>query len=113
MLAWLFLVGSLWGAWFTWNAHRPIFDKPRLSVLGFFAGWLTKELAFHHLFWQAVVTLLFLALIHSRPFRAFAKQVAEVAGINALARDLAGIWRDGVDGQRPWGRVQRRAWRCL
>ena len=58
--SWLFLVGSLWGAWFTWNAYRPIASHPRLSVLSFFAGWLTTELALHHLAWQAVVTIGFI-----------------------------------------------------
>lgn len=59
--AWLFLAGSLWGAWFTWNAYRPIADRPRLAVLSFFAGWLTTELALHHIAWQAVLTAGFIA----------------------------------------------------
>lgn len=41
--------------------------------------------------------------------RGGADWLTEVSASNALARDLAGIWRDGVDGQRPWGRIQRRA----
>jgi len=60
--SWLFLAGSVWGAWFTWNAYRPISDRPRLSVLSFFAGWLTTELALHHIAWQAVLTAGFLWL---------------------------------------------------
>ncbi len=57
--SWLFLAGSLWGAWFTWNAYQPIASRPRLSVLSFFAGWLTTELALHHIAWQAVLTIAF------------------------------------------------------
>jgi acetyl esterase/lipase len=60
--SWLFLAGSLWGAWFTWNAYRPIASRPRLSVLSFFAGWLTTELAIHHIAWQAVLTVGFIWL---------------------------------------------------
>ena len=60
--SWLFLVGSLWGAWFTWNAYRPIASHPRLSIVSFFAGWLTTELALHHLAWQVLVTIGFIWL---------------------------------------------------
>ncbi len=53
---WLFLAVALVGAWFTYNAFRPHYRHPRLSVVSFFAGWLTTELAFHHLAWQVLVT---------------------------------------------------------
>lgn len=59
--SWLFLVASLWGAWFTWNAYRPIHAQRHLSVLSFFAGWFTLELPLHHIGWQAVVTFAFAA----------------------------------------------------
>ena len=52
--SWLFLAASLWGAWFTWNAYRPIHRLRHLSVLSFFAGWFTTELPLHHVAWQAV-----------------------------------------------------------
>jgi acetyl esterase/lipase len=55
-----FLVVSLVGAWFTFNALRPLGWKLFL-VPGFFAGWLTSELAMHHLFWQAIATFVFIA----------------------------------------------------
>jgi hypothetical protein len=29
-ISWLFLAAALWGAWFTWNAYRPIY-RPRGS----------------------------------------------------------------------------------
>ena len=56
--SWLFLAASLWGAWFTWNAHRPL-RGPRIAALGFAAGWLTSELAIQHIAWQAVATAIF------------------------------------------------------
>jgi acetyl esterase/lipase len=59
LVPWLFLGVSLWGAWFTYNAYRPITAHPQLSILSFFAGWLTTELALHHIVWQAVLTALF------------------------------------------------------
>jgi acetyl esterase/lipase len=56
-MSWLFLAVSLWGAWFTWNALRPSWDSPRFAVVSFAAGWLTTELALHHVAWQLVATL--------------------------------------------------------
>ncbi len=61
-IPWVFLAVSLWGAWFTWNAYRPWRRHRHLSALSFFAGWLTTELALHHLAWQAVATAVFLWL---------------------------------------------------
>src|SRR5439155_15796917 len=58
-LAWLFLAASLCGAWFTWNALRPMAGPSRRGVVSFFAGWLTGELALHHLAWQFGMTLVF------------------------------------------------------
>ncbi|HEX5064827.1 MAG TPA: alpha/beta hydrolase [Myxococcota bacterium] len=66
-MSWLFLAVSLWGAWFTYNALRPSWDSPRFAVVSFAAGWLTSELALHHILWQAVATAFFLyagALAH-------------------------------------------------
>ncbi len=67
--SWLFLFVSLWGAWFTFNAYRPITAHRRLSVVSFFAGWLTAELALHHIAWQAVCTagFVWLGALHGWP----------------------------------------------
>lgn len=54
-----FLLVSLWGAWFTWNTYRPIHRPAPLAAVSFFAGWITSELALHHLIWQAVATVVF------------------------------------------------------
>jgi acetyl esterase/lipase len=58
-MPWIFLAVSIWGALFTWNARRPLFRARFLSVPVFFAGWLTSELAAHHIVWQALATLAF------------------------------------------------------
>jgi acetyl esterase/lipase len=57
--SWLYLAVSLWGAGFTLNAHRPRWTGPRVSALSFASGWLTTELALHHIAWQAAATLVF------------------------------------------------------
>ncbi len=59
--SWLFLGAALWGAWFTWNGYRPIYRHGRLSVVSFFAGWLTTELALHHIAWQVLFAAGFIA----------------------------------------------------
>ena len=59
LVPWLFLAVSLWGAWFTYNAVRPMHAGARRTVFSFFAGWLTAELAVHHLVWQLLMTALF------------------------------------------------------
>jgi acetyl esterase/lipase len=56
-MSWLFLFASLWGVWFTWNALRPSWDSERFAVVSFAAGWLTSELALHHLAFQVLATI--------------------------------------------------------
>jgi acetyl esterase/lipase len=58
----LFLVVALVGAWFTFNAYRPIHWPAPLALVSFFAGWLTAELALHHLAWQIAMTAVFVWL---------------------------------------------------
>ncbi len=62
MVSWLFLAVSLVGAALVWNVFRPLRAGARLSAVSFFVGWLTGELALHHILWQGVATLVFLAL---------------------------------------------------
>jgi len=67
--AWLFLGASLVGAWFTLNALRPMPRRRHRAVISFFAGWLTAELAIHHIAWQAIVTGVFVwaGALHTWP----------------------------------------------
>lgn len=58
-MSWLFLFVSLIGGWLTYNTYHPIYAPSRRAAVSFFAGWLTAELALHHIAWQAVATLLF------------------------------------------------------
>jgi acetyl esterase/lipase len=58
MVSWIFLLVCLVGAGLVWNVYRP--RNGRYSAPpSFFLGWLTGELGLHHIFWQAVATLLF------------------------------------------------------
>jgi acetyl esterase/lipase len=61
-MPWIFLAVSLVGAAFTWNAWFPSRRRfTPLRVPSFFAGWLTSELAAHHIAWQAVATVFFVS----------------------------------------------------
>jgi acetyl esterase/lipase len=58
--AWVFLGVTAFGALFTLNAFLP--GRRALSLLpSFMAGWLTNELAAHHLVWQLLATIFFIA----------------------------------------------------
>lgn len=62
MVSWLFLLVCLVGAALVWNVFRPLRAGARLSAVSFFLGWLTGELALHHILWQGVATAAFVAL---------------------------------------------------
>jgi acetyl esterase/lipase len=55
----MFLAVSLIGAWFTFNAFNPMVAHRRRSIISFFAGWLTAELALHHIAWQVAAAVVF------------------------------------------------------
>lgn len=57
----LLLLFSLAAAWFTYNVYRPMHGGSRRGAVSFFAGWLTGELALHHVAWQFVVVLALVA----------------------------------------------------
>lgn len=114
-MSWLFLVASLIGAWFTYNAFFPSAVSTHRSGISFFAGWLTSELALHHIAWQAVATLLFIAsgALAAWPgwlgllitiaswvglWRCYwGAQEAETAMEAALQRALGADYRDRID----------------
>lgn len=68
-MATAYLVGASVGLWFTKQALRPVRLPAYRAIPSFFAGWLTNELAFHHLAWQVVTAAAFVrsgALRHAR-----------------------------------------------
>jgi acetyl esterase/lipase len=56
----LFLLATVVGVLFTLNALRPARRFWPLVGAGFFASWLTAELALHNIFWQGVLAALFI-----------------------------------------------------
>ncbi len=89
MVPWLFLAVSVWGAAFTANALRP---SHRWQFIGpsFFADWLTSELAWWHVGWQAVATAVFalLGAFDAWPgWLGLAVTVASWIGLVGLARE--------------------------
>jgi len=60
MVSWVFLLVSLIGAGFTFNASKPHFRGGPLLMPSFFAAWITGELAAHHGVWQLIATAVFL-----------------------------------------------------
>ncbi len=85
-MTWLFLLVSLIGAWLTYNAYRPTFAPPRRAAISFFAGWLTTELALHHIAWQLVMTLIF---IRAGALAAWPGKL----GLLVTLISWAGLWR--------------------
>ena len=62
MVSWLFLLVTLVGAWFTFNAYLPVRARGPMIGGSFFAGWLTSELSAHHFAWQLVATVFFVSV---------------------------------------------------
>ncbi len=60
--SWLFLFVSLVGAAFTASALFRIRRISYLIIPYFFGAWLTGELALHHVVWQALATVAFVAM---------------------------------------------------
>jgi acetyl esterase/lipase len=60
--SWAFLVVTLIGAWFTFNAYVPQRRTGPFIVPSFFAGWLTSELSAHHFAWQLLATIFFISM---------------------------------------------------
>ena len=59
VMPWAFLVVTVIGALFTFNAYVPQRRTGPLIVPSFFAGWLTSELSAHHFAWQLAATVFF------------------------------------------------------
>jgi acetyl esterase/lipase len=55
----LFLFLSLLFGWLAYNLYHPIYRHPLLSMFSFLSGWLTGELALHHILWQVLLVILF------------------------------------------------------
>jgi len=57
----LFLILALLSAWATYNLYFPVYKHSKGVVISFLSGWLVGELVWHHLVFQVVLTLVFVA----------------------------------------------------
>ena len=55
----LFFLLSLLFGWLAYNLYHPIYRHQVLSAISFLSGWLTGELALHHILWQVLLVTLF------------------------------------------------------
>jgi acetyl esterase/lipase len=100
MIAWFFLAVSLIGAWLTYNVYRPHYVSGRLALLSFVTGWLTGELALHHIACQVLATLFFVwegALDHAAGRLALWISVASWIGLG-LAYFRGGSAAAAIEG---------------
>jgi len=99
-MSWLFLSLSLVGAWLTYNTYHPTYAPPRRAAFSFFAGWLTAELALHHLAVQGLVTLLFIraGALHAWPGK---------VGLLVTIVSWVGLWRCYWRGREATPAVER------
>lgn len=80
----LFLKAAALGAINTVNARKPISRLGRASVLSFFPGWLTSEMPFHAIAWQAAASVGFIrkgALRSPKGWAALGLSAASWAGL--------------------------------
>ena len=88
-LGWVALVASAVAALLTLNAYFPVKSPSLPAAISFFAGWLTCELAAHHLIFQFAVAGLFVyfgVLDHWSGWAALALSVASWASLSRLHR---------------------------
>ena len=130
-MSWAFFIVSVIGALFTINALWPVRRPEPFALPSFFAGWLTSELPYHHLVWQAVATLAWIAvgaLDHWPGVAGLAITLCSWVGLvmlirrselapavieAALREGLGDDYRDQIDAVRAgaWGRTL--AWRQI
>lgn len=112
--AYLFLGASLLGTAFTYNALRPRRSGRAMLLAGFFASWLTIELAVHHLVFQFAMVCTLVALGGLSEWPGWLALLITAASWAAMLR----LWLDGrqtsttlraaLDGfiePGPWPRV--------
>ena len=79
------------GLWFTKQALWPAQLPRKRAIPSFFAGWLTNELAFHHLAWESAATAAFIrkgALRHRSGRIALGLTLLQWVGIAELVRRI-------------------------
>ncbi|MEI8357824.1 MAG: alpha/beta hydrolase [Deltaproteobacteria bacterium] len=116
----LLLLFGLAAAAFTWNVYRPMGGGSRRGVLSFLAGWLTGELALHHVAWQVLVVGLLVAVGALRSWPGWLGLLIAAAAWGGLvafflrSRDAEGIVESALeqglgDDYRTWRQAETRA----
>lgn len=62
MVPWLFLLAAALGAVFTLNAFHPVRRNRVFFLPSFFASWITIELGWVHIVWEAIAVAVFVRL---------------------------------------------------
>ena len=95
-MSWIFLVLSLVGAALTYNVYRPTYTPARSAVVSFFLGWLTLELALHHIVVQAAVSM---ALVAGGALHAWPGKIALLITLGSWVALARRYWlgRDSAD----------------
>jgi len=112
MVSWIFLLVCLVGAGLVWNAYYPSKGE-RTAPPSFFFGWLTAELAIHHVFWQAVATVAFVWAGALEAWPGKLGLVVAVVSWAALGRhylrgfEARGVVQRALDEGLPGGYVER------
>lgn len=55
----LFFLSAILFGWLAYNLYHPVYRQPQFATLSFLLGWLTGELALHHILLQAALLFLF------------------------------------------------------
>ena len=82
----LYLIFTSLVIWSAYNLYRPIYRHDKLNAVSFLAGWLTGELALHHVVWQSIIFALF---VWSGTVSGF---VAAVTTLGCITAWIAMIW---------------------
>jgi len=88
---WGYLAGAAIGAGFTLAARRPPSKTNPLLLPGFFGGWLTNELVFHHYLWQTLASVGWIragALRHPAGWAALGLTAAQWAAMGQIVREV-------------------------
>ena len=111
-MPWTFLFVSLLGAALAWNTYHPRGGRYSAAP-SFFLGWLTAELALHHIFWQALATV---AFVYGGALSAWPGKLGLVLALGSWAAlglhylrgfEARGVIERALDEALPGGYVER------
>src|SRR5262245_31901100 len=99
-MPWLLLAVATLGALATFNVYHPRYRHSTLSVFSFFAGWLTAELALHHI---ALLALIAVVLVDEGALSAWPGWL----GLATMIVSSTLLWRFHGQGRQAADAVER------